>query len=70
MSHCTPVDVRLLPDALDLASARATIEYVEGLPLLGLRDPALSLPSRLVKYSFDQSSDEVALDQIAVAPTP
>lgn len=48
------VDVRLLPDVLELASARATVEYVEGLPLLGLRDPALTLPSRIVKYTFDR----------------
>ncbi len=60
------VDVRLLPDVLNLASARATIEYVEGLPLLGLRDPALTLPSRLVKYTFDRAVSTVGL--IAISP--
>lgn len=55
------VDVRLLPDVLDLASARASIEYVEGLPLLGLRDPALTLPSRLLKYSFDRIASVLGL---------
>ena len=55
------VDVRLLPDILSLASARATLEYVEGLPLLGLRDPALTLPSRLVKYTFDRVASTVGL---------
>lgn len=60
------VDVRLLPDILDLASAQATIEYVEGLPLLGLRDPALTLPSRIVKYTFDRVVSSVGL--LAIAP--
>jgi len=55
------VDVRLLPDVLDLASAQATIEYVEGLPLLGLRDPALTLPSRIVKYTFDRVVSVIGL---------
>jgi exopolysaccharide biosynthesis polyprenyl glycosylphosphotransferase len=60
------VDVRLLPDVLDLASAQATIEYVEGLPLLGLRDPALTLPSRIVKYTFDRVVSAVGL--VVIAP--
>lgn len=60
------VDVRLLPDVLDLASAQATIEYVEGLPLLGLRDPALTLPSRIVKYTFDRVVSAVGL--VIIAP--
>ena len=60
------VDVRLLPDVLDLASARASIEYVEGLPLLGLRDPALTLPSRLLKYTFDRIASAVGL--LVLAP--
>ena len=60
------VDVRLLPDVLDLASARASIEYVEGLPLLGLRDPALTLPSRILKYSFDRLASAAGL--LVLAP--
>lgn len=48
------VDVRVVPDVLDLAYARATITNVEGVPLVGLRDPALSPGGRLVKYSFDR----------------
>ena len=60
------VDVRLLPDVLSLASARASIEYVEGLPLLGLRDPALTLPSRLVKYTFDRVVSAAGL--LALSP--
>ncbi len=60
------IDVRLLPDVLALASARATIEYVEGLPLLGLRDPALTLPSRIVKYTFDRIVSAAGL--VATAP--
>ncbi len=49
-----PVDVRVVPDVLDLAYARATITAVEGIPLVGLRDPALSASGRLVKYTFDR----------------
>ncbi|HEX5501990.1 MAG TPA: sugar transferase, partial [Thermomicrobiales bacterium] len=49
-----PVDVRVVPDVLDLAYARATITHVEGIPLVGLRDPALSASGKLVKYSFDR----------------
>jgi len=60
------VDVRLLPDVLELASARASIEYVEGLPLLGLRDPALTLPSRLLKYTFDRVASTIGL--VVLAP--
>ncbi len=49
-----PVDVRVVPDVLDLAYARASITNVEGIPLVGLRDPALSTGGKLVKYSFDR----------------
>ena len=49
-----PVDVRVVPDVLDLAYARASITNVEGIPLVGLRDPALSASGKLVKYSFDR----------------
>jgi exopolysaccharide biosynthesis polyprenyl glycosylphosphotransferase len=49
-----PVDVRVVPDVLDLAYARATITHVEGIPLVGLRDPALSASGKLVKYNFDR----------------
>jgi exopolysaccharide biosynthesis polyprenyl glycosylphosphotransferase len=50
-----PVDVRVIPDVLDLAYARATITTIEGIPLVGLRDPALPPSGRLVKYTFDRA---------------
>jgi exopolysaccharide biosynthesis polyprenyl glycosylphosphotransferase len=49
-----PVDLRVVPDVLDLAYARATVANVEGIPLVGLRDPALSPSGKLVKYTFDR----------------
>lgn len=49
-----PVDVRVVPDVLDLAYARATITTIEGIPLVGLRDPALSPSGKLIKYTFDR----------------
>jgi len=48
------VDLRVVPDVLDLAYARATITDLEGIPLVGLRDPALSPSGKLIKYGFDR----------------
>lgn len=49
-----PIDLRVVPDVYDLAYARATVSHIEGIPLVGLRDPALSPSSKLVKYGFDR----------------
>ncbi len=48
-----PVRVRVVPDYLDLAMSRATIEDFNGLPLVGLRDPAIAGFDRVVKRFFD-----------------
>jgi exopolysaccharide biosynthesis polyprenyl glycosylphosphotransferase len=48
-----PVQVRIVPDFLDLAMSRATIEDFNGLPLVGLRDPAIDGLDRIVKRIFD-----------------
>jgi len=48
-----PVRVRVVPDFLDLAMSRATIEDFNGLPLVGLRDPAIDDFDRVVKRVFD-----------------
>ncbi len=48
-----PVHVRIVPDFLDLAMSRATIEDFNGLPLVGLRDPAIDGFHRVVKRIFD-----------------
>jgi exopolysaccharide biosynthesis polyprenyl glycosylphosphotransferase len=43
----------VVPDFLDLAMSRATIEDFNGLPLVGLRDPAIDGFDRVVKRMFD-----------------
>ena len=48
-----PVRVRVVPDYLDLAMSRATVEDFNGLPLVGLRDPAITGFDRVVKRFFD-----------------
>ena len=48
-----PVRVRVVPDFFDLALSRATIEDFNGLPLVGLRDPAIDGFDRVVKRTFD-----------------
>ncbi len=47
------VNLRLVPDVVDLAFVRATVEDFAGLPLIGLREPAISAFDRLIKRSFD-----------------
>jgi exopolysaccharide biosynthesis polyprenyl glycosylphosphotransferase len=48
-----PVRVRVVPDFFDLAFFRATIEDFGGMPLIGLRDPAIDGFRRVVKRLFD-----------------
>mgnify|MGYP005841072741 CR=1 FL=1 len=48
-----PVKVRIVPNYLNLALYRATVEDFGGIPLINLRDPALSPYQRLVKRIFD-----------------
>ncbi len=48
-----PVQVRVVPDVLDLALFRASMEDWDGIPLIGLRDPAISGINRIVKRVFD-----------------
>ncbi|MCS6844731.1 MAG: undecaprenyl-phosphate glucose phosphotransferase [Caldilineales bacterium] len=50
-----PVRVRIVPDFLHLAMSRATVEDFDGLPLVGLRDPAIDGLDRIVKRVFDLS---------------
>ena len=42
-----------MPDFFDLAMSQATIEDFYGLPLVGLRDPAIDGFDRLIKRAFD-----------------
>ncbi len=48
-----PVRVRIVPDVLDLAFFRASMEDWDGIPLIGLRDPAINGVNRLIKRIFD-----------------
>ncbi len=48
-----PVRVRVVPDVLDLAFFRASMEDWDGIPLIGLRDPAISGFNRVIKRIFD-----------------
>ena len=48
-----PVSVRVVPDLFDLAFARAGIEDLDGIPLIGLRDPVMTPLQRAVKRTFD-----------------
>ncbi len=47
------VNMRLVPDVIDLVFVRATIEDFAGLPLIGLREPAINIFDRLIKRAFD-----------------
>ncbi len=48
-----PVRIRVVPGYFSLALFRATVEDFGGMPLINLRDPALSSSQRLVKRIFD-----------------
>jgi exopolysaccharide biosynthesis polyprenyl glycosylphosphotransferase len=48
-----PVNIRLVPDILDLVFIRASVEEFAGLPLIGLREPVIDGVDRLVKRLFD-----------------
>lgn len=51
--QAAPVHIRLVPDFLDFAVMRASVDYLEGLPVVGLRVPALSEEARIAKRLFD-----------------
>jgi exopolysaccharide biosynthesis polyprenyl glycosylphosphotransferase len=48
-----PVNVRVVPDVFDLVFIRASAEEFAGIPLIGLREPAIEGPDRVVKRLFD-----------------
>ena len=49
----TPVRVRVVPDYFELAFFGATVESLGGIPLIGLRDPAIDGFQRFVKRVVD-----------------
>lgn len=48
-----PANLRLVPDVFDLVFLRASAEEFEGIPLIGLREPAIDGLDRLIKRLFD-----------------
>jgi len=48
-----PVSVRIVPDVLDLVFIRASVEEFAGIPLIGLREPVIEGPDRVMKRLFD-----------------
>lgn len=47
------VTVKLMPDILDMVTVRATVEELDGIPLIGLSGPILDDFDRVVKRAFD-----------------
>ena len=48
-----PVNVRNVPDVFDMVFIRASVEEFAGIPLIGLREPVIEGPDRVVKRLFD-----------------
>jgi exopolysaccharide biosynthesis polyprenyl glycosylphosphotransferase len=48
-----PVNIRLVPDYLDLVFLRLDFENFSGMPLLSLKEPVLDPFQRLIKRAFD-----------------
>jgi exopolysaccharide biosynthesis polyprenyl glycosylphosphotransferase len=56
-----PVQVRIAPNYLNLVLYRATVQNFSGMPLINLRDPALTSYQRVVKRAFDLAITLAAL---------
>lgn len=56
-----PVNVRVVPDLVDLVFARAAVEEIAGIPIIGLREPAIEGTDRVVKRLFDLILGSLAL---------
>ncbi len=56
-----PVNVRIVPDVFDLVFIRASVEDFAGIPLIGLREPAIEGPDRVLKRLFDLTVGGLAL---------
>ncbi len=56
-----PVRIRIAPDYVSLAFFGATVESLGGIPLIGLRDPALNEFQRFIKRLLDILLSTVAL---------
>jgi exopolysaccharide biosynthesis polyprenyl glycosylphosphotransferase len=56
-----PVMVHMIPGVLDMTFARTPVETVGGIPLISLRESALSTPQRILKRIFDIAASSVLL---------
>lgn len=59
--HTLPVRIRVIPDYFGLSYFGATVETLGGIPLIGLRDPAIDEFQRLMKRLFDVVASGLAL---------
>lgn len=48
-----PVQVRIVPERFEMISARARVEDFWGVPLIGIREPAITGFDRVLKRTFD-----------------
>lgn len=48
-----PVRVRIVPERFSMIAARARVENLWGVPLIGIRDPAIAGTDRVIKRAFD-----------------
>jgi exopolysaccharide biosynthesis polyprenyl glycosylphosphotransferase len=60
------VSVRVVPDLFDLAFARTAIEDLDGIPIVSLRDPAITPFRRAIKRVFDLIVASLALILCAI----
>jgi exopolysaccharide biosynthesis polyprenyl glycosylphosphotransferase len=60
------VSVRVVPDLFDLAFARTGIEDIDGIPIVSLRDPAITPARRAIKRGFDLFVASVTLILCAI----
>lgn len=56
-----PVNVRVVPDVFELVFIRASVEDFAGIPLIGLREPAIEGPDRVLKRLFDLAAGSLTL---------
>jgi exopolysaccharide biosynthesis polyprenyl glycosylphosphotransferase len=56
-----PANVRVVPDVFDLVFIRASVEEFAGIPLIGLREPVIEGPDRIMKRLFDLVVGSLAL---------
>lgn len=48
-----PIEIRAVPDFMEVVASRASFEVLEGVPLIGIREPAISGTDWVLKRSFD-----------------